>query len=386
MLARAKRFYPFYPILFFLLGLLPYSTYETCFAQGLSLYTPYPKISMPPGGSIDYSIDLINSSSAIKTSDISVVGLPKDWSYDLKSGNWDVAQLSVLPKEKKNFTLKVNVPMKVNKGIFRFRVQAGAYASLPLIVLVSEQGTYKTAFSSDQRNMEGAANSMFTFNATLRNQTGDNQVYALTAQTLPGWNVSFKANGKQVSSIDMVANQSQNITVEIDPPDEMKAGSYKIPVLASTANTSANLEFEVVIMGSYKMELGTPTGLLSTRVTAGENKRVQLALKNSGSADLKNIEMKFSAPANWDVIFEPTKIPLLRPHATVDVFATIKADKKAIAGDYVTELEAKTPEISSKASFRVSVETSLLWGWMGIFIIFGAIACVYYLIRKYGRR
>ncbi|MDM8174444.1 MULTISPECIES: COG1470 family protein [Olivibacter] len=386
MLARAKRLYSFFTILFFLLGLLPYSFYENCLAQGLSLYTPYPKISVPPGESIDYSIDLINNSNAIKTSDISVVGLPKDWSYELKSGNWDVAQLSVLPKEKKSFNLKVNVPVKVNKGAFQFRVQAKGYASLPLTVLVSEQGGYKTGFSSDQRNMEGAANSMFTFNATLRNQTADNQVYALTAQALPGWNVSFKANGKQVSSVDMVANQTQNITVEIDPPDETKAGSYKVPVLATTANTSANLEFEVVIKGSYKMELTTPTGLLSTDVTAGESKRVQLALKNSGSADLKNVEMKFSAPANWDVVFEPAKIPLLRPGATVDVFATIKADKKAIAGDYVTELEAKTPEISSKASFRISVETSLLWGWLGIMIILAAIACVYYLIRKYGRR
>ena len=138
--------------------------------------------------------------------------------------------------------------------------------------------------------------------------------------------------------------------------------------------------------GGANVELTTPTGLLSTDVTAGESKRVQLALKNSGSADLKNVEMKFSAPANWDVVFEPAKIPLLRPGATVDVFATIKADKKAIAGDYVTELEAKTPEISSKASFRISVETSLLWGWLGIMIILAAIACVYYLIRKYGRR
>ncbi|WP_134091514.1 NEW3 domain-containing protein [Olivibacter sp. XZL3] len=386
MLARAKRFYPFLISLSFVLGLLPFSFYEACLAQSLSLYTPYTKVSVPPGESIEYSIDLINNSNAIKTSDITVVDLPKDWTYDLKSGNWDIVQLSVLPKEKKNLTLKVNVPAKVDKGAFRFQVQARGYSSLPLTVLVSEQGTYKTGFSSDQRNMEGAANSLFTFNSTLRNQTAENQVYALTAQAPPGWNVAFKVNGKQISSVDMVAGQTQNVTVEIDPPDEMKAGAYKIPVLARTANTSANLEFEVVIKGSYKMELSTPSGLLSTKVTAGDDKRIQLALKNTGSADLQNIEMKFSAPTNWDVVFEPAKIPLLRPGATLDVFATIKADKKAIAGDYVTDLEAKTPEISSKASFRVSVETSLLWGWVGILIIIGALGSVYYLIRKYGRR
>jgi len=385
MLASAKKVNLFLFFSFLLVGVFLIGC-EVCTAQDMSLYTPYTKISVPPGESIDYVIDAINNSSSIKTSDIAVVGLPRGWNYELKSGNWNVQQLSVLPKEKKNFTLKVNVPLKVNKGVYRFQVLARGHSTLPLTVLVSEQGTYKTEFSSNQTNMEGAANSTFTYTATLRNQTADHQIYSLNAQTPPGWNVTFRANGKQVSSVDVEANHTQDITVEVDPPDELEAKTYKIPVTAGTSSTSATVEFEVVIKGSYKIALTTPTGLLSTDITAGDQKRVQLALKNTGSGELKNIDMKFTAPANWDVVFEPAKIPLLRAGATVDVFATIKADKKAIAGDYVVDMEAKTPEVSSKASFRVSVETSLLWGWLGILIIVGALGGVYYLIRQYGRR
>jgi uncharacterized membrane protein len=380
MLASANQLKLFLLILFSLVS------GHAALAQNLSLYTPYTKVSVPPGEAIDYAIDLINNSSAIKTTDIAVVGLPKGWDFELKSGDWRVEQLSVLPKEKKNFSLKVNVPLKINKGTYRFQVVARGHTSLPLMVVVSEQGTYKTEFTSDQTNMEGAANATFTYNATLRNRTAEQQVYALRAQTPPGWNISFRANGKQVSSVDIEANRTQDITIEIDPPDEIEAKTYKIPVLAGTTNTSAALDFEVVIKGSTKIELTTPTGLLSTDITAGDSKRIQLTVKNTGSGDLKNIEMKFSAPANWDVVFEPTKIPFLRSGSTDDVFATIKADKKAIAGDYVVNLEAKTPEVSSKASFRVSVETSLLWGWLGILIILVALGGVYYLIRKYGRR
>jgi len=386
MLASAKRLSKSLFVLSCLLGLFPIGFYGACKAQSISLYTPYTKISVPPGESIDYAIDAINNSGSTGTSDIVVLGLPKGWTYEMKSGNWTVEQLSVLPKEKKNFTLKVNVPLKVNKGIYRFQVLARGHSALPLTVVVSEQGTYTTEFSSTQTNMEGAATATFTYNATLRNGTADHQVYAFRAQTPPGWNISFMANGKQVSSVDVEANHTQDITVQLDPPDEIEAGTYKIPVLAGTANTSATLTFEAVITGSYKMELTTPSGLLSTSVTAGDSKRIQLAVKNTGSGELKNIEMKFTAPANWDVEFEPAKIPQLKSGATADVFATIKADRKAIAGDYVTNLEAKTPELSSKASFRVSVETSLLRGWLGILIILGALGGVYYLIRKYGRR
>ena len=57
-----------------------------------------------------------------------------------------------------------------------------------------------------------------------------------------------------------------------------------------------------------------------------------------------------------------------------------------MAGDYVASLEANTAEKSATASVRVSVRTPLLWGWLGIMIILGALGGVYYLFRKYGRR
>ena len=68
------------------------------------------------------------------------------------------------------------------------------------------------------------------------------------------------------------------------------------------------------------------------------------------------------------------------------MLATIQVDKEAITGDYVTNLTAKTPEVSSRASFRISVKTPMLWGWIGIVIILAAAGTVYYLFRKYGRR
>src|SRR5690606_17590227 len=118
----------------------------------------------------------------------------------------------------------------------------------------------------------------------------------------------------------------------------------------------------------------------------GKDRRVELLLRNTGSASLVTIKMEFSAPKEWDVVFEPEEIERLDPGSTEKVFATIHADRHAIAGDYVTRLEANTPEASSEASFRVSVETPLLWGWSGIMIILVALGSVYYLFRTYGRR
>jgi uncharacterized membrane protein len=142
----------------------------------------------------------------------------------------------------------------------------------------------------------------------------------------------------------------------------------------------------VVITGSYKMELTTPHGLLSTSITAGDEKRIELLVKNTGSSDLADITFSSSAPANWNVIFDPKKLDKLEPGRNASVFATIKADKKAIAGDYATNLVAKTPEVTSQAAFRISVKTPMLWGWIGVLVIVVALGSVYYLFRKFGRR
>ena len=86
------------------------------------------------------------------------------------------------------------------------------------------------------------------------------------------------------------------------------------------------------------------------------------------------------------MVFEPKKIDKLEAGQNTEVFAELKADKKAIAGDYVTSITARTPEVTSKVSLRVSVKTPMFWGWVGILVITIAAGSIYYLFRKFGRR
>ena len=372
-------------VLFSFLGIFFMNSHIARAADDVTLYTPSTKISVPPGESLNYSIDVINNSKEVQTLDISVSGLPKSWDYSLKMGSLNIEQLSVLPGEKKTLSLKAEVPLKINKGSYRFKVTAGNF-SLPLNVIVTQAGTYKTEFTAKQSNMQGKSGSTFTFNAELKNYTADHQLYALKAGAPLGWDVTFKANYKAVTSVDVEANSTENIIIEIKPTEEAAAGTYKIPVVAETSSTSDQMELEVVITGSFNLELTTPTGLLSADITAGGEKQIELVVKNTGSLESKDIILSSSTPAKWIATFDPKEINKLEPGKEIQVIATIKADKKAIPGDYVTNLFAKTPETSSKAAFRISVKTPLLWGWVGVFIIIIALGSVYYLFRKFGRR
>jgi uncharacterized membrane protein len=368
------------------LCLLSVTGFAATVADSVFLYTPYIKISVPPGQSVDYSIDLINKSREAINADISLRGLPSSWNYTLKAGTYNIRQISVLSGDRKSINLSIVVPLKVNKGSYPFKIVAGNIYELPLTIIVSEKGMFKTEFTTNQANMVGNSTSTFTYQAILRNSTGDKQLYALMADAPPVWKVDFKYNSRQVTSVEVNENSNATLNVEIDPPDMIEAGTYKIPVRASTNSTSAELGLEVVIAGSFAMELTTPTGLLSTEITANDRKRIELILKNTGSAPLRGIQLSANAPINWEVVFDPKKIDVVEPGKTAQAFAIIKAAKKAIAGDYVTSIDAKTQQVTSRAQFRISVRTSLIWGWVGILIISGALGSVYYLFRRYGRR
>ncbi|HEX2935425.1 MAG TPA: NEW3 domain-containing protein [Bacteroidales bacterium] len=355
-------------------------------ADSITLYTPYTKISVPPGESIDYTIDVINNSHKKQNVDILIAGLPKGWNYTLKSGGWTVSQISVLPGERKDLNLAMVVPQQVNKGTYYFSVQAKGFTSMPLAVNVSQQGTFKTEFTTGQANMQGLANANFTFSAKLKNQTAEKQLYALMADLPAGWAVTFKSSYNQVTSVEVEANNTADLTIEVNPPDNIDAGTYEIPVRAVTKATSANLSLQVVITGTYSMELTTPSGLLSTDLTAGESKKVELLVRNTGSSDLSNIKLSASSPTNWNITFEPQQIDKLLAKSDTKVIATIKAYKNAIPGDYASSFNAQTLEANVQTQFRFTVKTAMLWGWIGVLIIVAAAGGVYYMFRKYGRR
>lgn len=358
----------------------------TVTAQSLRLYTPYPEITVPPGETIDYSIDLINNGASIATAEVTVDGIPETWSYTLRSGGWSARRISVLPGEKKTLNLKVELPYDIDKGSYTFRVLARNHAVLPITIEVSEKGTVKTEFTADQGNMQGHATSNFNYKTKLENQTGEKQLYALTSHAPRGWTVVFKPNYQQASSVEIEPGQSKDISVEIKPPYNVKAGKYTIPVMATTGSSSARLELEADISGSYGVELTTPDGRLSEKITAGRRRNLELMVRNSGSTDLNSVRMTAVKPRGWEVNFTPDTIPFIAAGESTQIRAEVKAYGKAIPGDYVINLTAQTPEINADASFRMSVRTPMLWGWLGILIILSAIGTVYWLFRKYGRR
>lgn len=247
----------------------------------------------------------------------------------------------------------------------------------------SEDGS---SFTASLLNIEAPVNETFRYQTTLKNSSAQARVYELEAEMPEGWRVAFKARGSQVTSLNVEPGKTESLTVEIRPAYGAEPSKYAIPLQASAADETLSLELEAVVEGSYELELTTPSGRLSGEITEGEKAEILLQVKNTGSLALNEITFSSQNPRNWQATFSPSEIQQLDPGKSVDVVATLSVPNKTLAGDYVSKFTAKNASSTSTATYRMTVKTSMLSGWVGILVILLAIGFVFYLIRKFGRR
>ncbi|WP_379160072.1 NEW3 domain-containing protein [Paenibacillus sp. sgz5001063] len=356
-------------------------------AGAVELYTPYVELSAAPGESVTYPVDVINHGAATQKVGLSFDAGGNFWKYELTAGGRQVQQLAVKGGDTQSVNLQLEVPLEINKGSYTFAVNAPGQDSLKLKVNVSEQGTFKTELAVDQANMEGHSDTTFTYSAVLRNHTAQKQSYALAAQGADGWDVRIKADGNSVTSVELEAGAEKNISIEAKPPEQVKAGTYKIPVTATSGSTQTKAELEAVVTGTYGIQLSTSDNLLSTDVKAGGERRINLVITNTGSAPLEDVSLTSQGtPTGWEVSFDPSTIRSIAPGATATTQAVIKSSSNSLPGDYVVSLSAASAAKSATADLRVTVKTSVFWGWIGVLIIAAVIGGIYYLFRKFGRR
>jgi uncharacterized membrane protein len=243
-----------------------------------------------------------------------------------------------------------------------------------------------SSFTARLMNLEATSKETFRYNASLYNGQNRQVIYDLQATVPPGWNTSFKIDGMQITSFRLDSNKTQDISIELTPSPTTKPGKYEIPVVAVSDEGKLELNLEAVVKGSYSLELTTPSGVLSDEVTEGSRKPIYLTLKNEGTLPLDNLDLTAQTPTKWNVTFEPSKVERLDPGKSINVTAQLNVPDKTIAGDYLTTFTASNANATTNTSYRLTVTTSWLTGWLGVLVIVIAIGIVYLLIRKYGRR
>jgi uncharacterized membrane protein len=268
----------------------------------------------------------------------------------------------------------------------------GSSANLDLGVTInanSSSGNLK--LTTDYPVLNGASGSKFEFKATIANNTGKDNTFALAANAPSNdWNIFFQPafDTKQISSIAVKNGATSDVNVEVQSPQSAKPGDVPLNMKVNDdAGNSASVDFKVGIVGSYKLDLTTPSQQLNTNATAGQAKKVQVTVVNNGSAPVQNISLTSTGlPTGWTVTYAPDKLDSIDPGTQRQIEATLMPAPKAIAGDYSITLSATSTQASVNKDFRVTVDTPTIWGWVGIGIVVVVVGGLVWLFQSYSRR
>ena len=237
--------------------------------------------------------------------------------------------------------------------------------------------------------LQGPAVSRFEFEISVRNRTGADASFDLSAESPLNWTVQFLpafGDERLISSVAPVDNALQRVKVRVTPARFAEAGTYAIPVTVSNETYRGEIGLRIQITGQGDLTLATVVTVLSFDAIAGETTQVDLVLGNVGTDELTNVTLIAGAPEGWVVSFDPESFLAIDVSDFRPVAALITPAKDAIPGDYLISVIARSPEDFREVLLRITVSQSTIWGWLGILIVIAVLGGLGGLFLKLGRR
>lgn len=354
----------------------------------LTLSTPFPGVSVQPGATASFTIT-VGAAEAVRA-DLAVEGTPEGWTATLRGGGYEVRSVQVNPAEPPTVTLDVAVPddaAESDETVTLTATGGGETATLALDVHVAAQAGGTVSMEADFPTLQGTVDQTFSFSLNLSNDTPQPLTFSLQASGPTGWTVSARpASEETAASVTVEAGSQQRLTATAQPPPDATTGEYPIQVVAVSGDQTASADLTVQITGRVEMQLTTPDQRVNTNANAGSPRAFDVVIVNNGTSPLTNVQLTGTGPTDWDVTFDQPTIDQVEAGATATATATITPSANAIAGDYVVTLSASTEGANESLQVRVTVETSPIWGIIGLLLILAAIGGLVWVFRRYGRR
>ncbi|MFB3820288.1 MAG: NEW3 domain-containing protein [Candidatus Methylomirabilales bacterium] len=363
--------------------------------RGIGVYTEYSGVVVPKGESVRMELTVENKGRRDETVALKFAQVPKGWKASLKGGGFAVTGVAVPDGKTRTLTFTAEPDKGLAAGSYHFVLEGvtadGALkATQDITVTTRERGkeTAELAITTSYPVLRGPSDAQFEFSLDVQNKGDMDRTFDLAAQFPEKWEVTFKPGyeSKQISSLRIKAGSNQTVAVQVTPQKEAKAGEYPVLVRVSSGEARTEVPLKVVLTGIYKLEAGTPTGIMSAEAVTGKPTTVSLLVKNTGSAVNRNISFSSFKPENWKVEFKPEKLEALEPGAMKQVEATITPAAQSLVGDYSVGLSVDGEKANKTVEMRVTVRAPTAWGWIGVGLIAVVIGGMGGLFVWLGRR
>ena len=359
----------------------------------------YPGVVIPQEEDVTMDLIFYNKGRSDETVHVTIPSVPEGWEARIKTYKFTVTGVHIPAGDDKSITFEAEPDEGTKPGKYEFLIKAqtpdGRFKMAQTIVVTlekkKEEGKKEAKgvkLTTSYPVLRGPSDAKFEFSVEVESKLDEDAVFDLFAQGPKDWEINFKPayEDKYISSLALQPNRSKSLGVAVKPPMLAQAGEYPIKVRVSSRDAQAERDLQIVLTGTYKLEAGTPSGLLSLEARQGKPANMSVYVKNTGSATNHEIQFMTFKPENWKVEFEPEKIDAIEPGDLKQIEVTITPYEEALVGDYSVAVDLQGEKASRNLEFRVTVKASTAWGWIGIGIIVGVIVGLTGLFRWLGRR
>lgn len=376
-----------------LLAAVPASAAEPVSAKykGIWISTPYPSFNTGAGETVTLDLTVHNAGLPPQRVALALERAPAGWSGLFLGEGKRVQSVFVAPEDKASVKLRLDPSPKVGSGTHRFEVLAagnGTRFRLPIELTIGESLPPKLVLKPELPELPGSPTSEFDFKVTVRNDGGEDATVRFDVEAPQGFRVKLteRYGSQELTSLPLKVGEEKGVSVKVTPAFGAKQGRYPVVLHATSGKARARTQLAMEVGGEPRLTLTGRDERLSARAEAGEETPVELVLVNTGSAPAQGIKLESNAPSGWKVEFEPERLEVLAPEARHTISALITPSSKAIAGDYMVTMRAVTEHANESSDFRVTVQTSTLWGVVGVLVIAAALVVLVAAMMRYGRR
>ncbi len=200
-----------------------------------------------------------------------------------------------------------------------------------------------------------------TIDLTIGNEGNKPLIVHLEAKNLPeGWKATFRGLGRIVKAVYVKPKDDASVSLRLEQPADVKAGTYHIIVVATSGTYRAELPLELTVQEKLPPRLKLDVELPILRGTPNTNFRFEATLRNEGDQDL-TVNLEAQAPEGFQVVFKPsfgtqeiTSLPL-KANESKRLNIEVKVPRQTPAGRYPIHVRAVGGDAEAAVDLAVEV-------------------------------
>lgn len=182
------------------------------------------------------------------------------------------------------------------------------------------------------------------------------QIVRLSVENLPeGWTATFRGGGKVIEAayVDPQAEDDTSVQLNLAPPKEVAANTYRFSVLAASEREQARLPIELTVKEKLPPSLAFTVAQPTIQGTPETTFSYNATLKNEGDEDL-TVNLIAQAPQGFQVNFklagqQVTNVPLTASESK-SLTIEAKAFDRVAADTYQFDVQAQSDKAQAETS------------------------------------